>query len=108
MTVSDLLEQPCNKSDNAIKLVTACSKLVDNLGQAVRTQLVDSLLPDLLQDVRLCVCTMAETLRDYISLSSRVNLFSVSAMLSQSPLEFEKDDDSNGHIDYITACSVCL
>ena len=53
MTVSDLLEQPGNKSDNAIKLVTACSKLVDNLGQAVRTQLVDSLLPDLLQDVRL-------------------------------------------------------
>jgi hypothetical protein len=24
MTVSDLLEQPCNKSDNAIKLVTSC------------------------------------------------------------------------------------
>ena len=24
MTVSDLLEQPCNKSDNAIKLVTNC------------------------------------------------------------------------------------
>jgi hypothetical protein len=53
MTVSDLLEQPGNKSDNAIKLVTACSKLVDNLGQAVRTQLVASLLLDLLQDVRL-------------------------------------------------------
>ena len=30
---------------------TACSKLVDNLGQAVRTQLVDGLLADLLQDV---------------------------------------------------------
>jgi hypothetical protein len=24
MTVSDLLEQPCNKSDNAIKLATSC------------------------------------------------------------------------------------
>jgi hypothetical protein len=36
MTASDLLEQPCNK------LLTACSKLVDNLGQAVRTQLVDA------------------------------------------------------------------
>jgi hypothetical protein len=24
MTVSDLLEQTCNKSDNAIKLVTSC------------------------------------------------------------------------------------
>jgi hypothetical protein len=34
-------------------LLTACSKLlVDNLGQAVRTQLIDRLLADLLQDVR--------------------------------------------------------
>ena len=40
MTVSDLLEveQPCNKSDNAIKfatsciLLTACSKLVTTTG----------------------------------------------------------------------------
>jgi hypothetical protein len=55
MTVSDLLEQPCNKFDNAIKLVTTVNKsikLVDNLGQAVRTQLADGLLVDLLQDVR--------------------------------------------------------
>ena len=36
MTVSDLLEQPCN-----------------NLGQVVQTQLVDGLLTDLPQDVRL-------------------------------------------------------
>jgi hypothetical protein len=48
MAVSDLLEQPCNKSDNVNKVVTrcyqtACSKLVDNLGQAVRTQLVGRL-----------------------------------------------------------------
>jgi hypothetical protein len=49
MTVSDLLEQPCDKSDNAIKLVT--SQVVNSLfqtsynnwEQAVRTQLVDSL-----------------------------------------------------------------
>jgi hypothetical protein len=40
MTVSDLLEQPCNML------------VVDNLGQAVRTRLVDGLLADLLQDVR--------------------------------------------------------
>ena len=33
-------------------LLIACSKLVDNLGQAVRTQLVDGLLADLLQNVR--------------------------------------------------------
>jgi hypothetical protein len=56
MTVSDLLEQPCNKPDNikqgCYKLLTACSKLVDNLGQAVRRQLVDGLLTNLLQDVR--------------------------------------------------------
>jgi hypothetical protein len=52
MTVSDLLEQPCNKSNNIKKLITVCSKLVDNLGQAVRTQFVDDLLADLLQDVR--------------------------------------------------------
>ena len=52
MTVSDLLEQPCNKFDNIIKLLTACSKLVDNLGQAMQIQLVDGLLADLLQDAR--------------------------------------------------------
>jgi hypothetical protein len=34
-------------------LLQACFNLVDNLGQAVRTQLVDGLLAlDLLQDVR--------------------------------------------------------
>jgi hypothetical protein len=53
-SVSDLLELACNKSDNINKVVTncyvtACSKPVDNLGQAVRTQLVDDLLADLLQ-----------------------------------------------------------
>jgi hypothetical protein len=31
MTVSDLLEQPCNKSDNVIKLATGCYQLVPNL-----------------------------------------------------------------------------
>jgi hypothetical protein len=50
MTVSGLLEQPCNKSDNiknnnkgCYKLLTSCSKLVDILGQAVRRQLVGRL-----------------------------------------------------------------
>jgi hypothetical protein len=46
-----LLEQPCNKSDHINMVVTIVNKLfklVDNLGQAVRIQLVD----DLLQDVR--------------------------------------------------------
>jgi hypothetical protein len=31
VTVSDLLEQPCNKSDNINKVVTSCSQLVPNL-----------------------------------------------------------------------------
>jgi hypothetical protein len=47
MAVSDLLDQPCNKSDNikqgCYKLLTVYSKLVDNLGQALRRQLVGRL-----------------------------------------------------------------
>jgi hypothetical protein len=31
MTVSDLLQQPCNKSDNINKVVTSCQQLVPNL-----------------------------------------------------------------------------
>jgi hypothetical protein len=31
MTVSDLLEQPCNKSDSINKVVTSCSQFVPNL-----------------------------------------------------------------------------
>jgi hypothetical protein len=31
MTVPDLLEQPYDKSDNTIKLVTSCQRLVPNL-----------------------------------------------------------------------------
>jgi hypothetical protein len=39
-------------------LLTACTKHVDNLGQAVQTQLVEGLLADLLQDVTfLCMYT---------------------------------------------------
>ena len=48
MTVSNLLEQPCNKSDNAIKLqVQVINSLFqtcyNNWEQAIRTQLIDSL-----------------------------------------------------------------
>ena len=32
--------------------------------------------------------------------------YSPSDLLSATPLEFEKDDDLNGHIDFITAASV--
>ena len=37
MTVSDLLEQPCNKSD-VIKLDTSCEQLVPNLLQQTRNK----------------------------------------------------------------------
>jgi hypothetical protein len=38
MTVSDLLEQPCNKSDNVIKFVTICYKeFVPNVLQQLGT-----------------------------------------------------------------------
>jgi hypothetical protein len=48
MTESELLEQLYNKSDNI-------KKVVANLAQALRTQLVDDLLADLLLDVRFLV-----------------------------------------------------
>ena len=38
MTVSDLLEQPCNKSDNVIKLVISCCQFVPNLLQQTRNK----------------------------------------------------------------------
>ena len=56
MIVADLLDQACDKSDKISKDVTSCQQVVPNwltnLGQAVLTQLVDSLYADLLQVVR--------------------------------------------------------
>jgi hypothetical protein len=64
MTVSDLLEQPCNKSDNAIKfvnkLLTAYSKLVTTTGNkqcehnlsTACEQICNNLFTDLPQLVR--------------------------------------------------------
>ena len=46
------LGQPGNESDLLGKIVTSCPELVANLRQAVRKQLVDSLLKNLLQVVR--------------------------------------------------------
>jgi hypothetical protein len=66
MTVSDLLEQPCNKSDSAIKLVRSCQKLVPNLLQQLGTssakttcwQLVNRFVTTCLQTCNnLCVFT---------------------------------------------------
>ena len=65
MTVSNLLEQPCNKSDDATKLVTSCMLQVPNLLQ-LRTssanttcqQLVDRFITTCLQTCNnLCVFT---------------------------------------------------
>ena len=74
MIATALLEQPCNKSYNINKLATArllttCSKLVDNLEQAVRTQLVDGLFADLLQVVRF--------LRVYIHASANNSMLNI-------------------------------
>ena len=44
MTVSDLLEQPCNKSDNINKVVTSCSQFVPNLLTTWDKQCEDNLL----------------------------------------------------------------
>jgi hypothetical protein len=55
MTVSDLLEQPCNKSDNIDKVVASVKKLFQTcwqLGTSSANTIVEDLLGDLLQDVR--------------------------------------------------------
>ena len=43
-------------STRLLQVANKFSILVDNLGQTVRTQLVDGVLPDLLQDVRIFMC----------------------------------------------------
>jgi hypothetical protein len=64
--------------------ITACSKLVDNLWQAVRRQLVDRLLADLLQDVRFlrvylsCIIAIKNshnTIQFKIASRNRISLF---------------------------------
>jgi hypothetical protein len=56
MTASDLLEQPCNKSDNINKLVTTCQQVVPYLLTTWDKQCEHNLLTacraDLLQHVR--------------------------------------------------------
>ena len=48
MTVSVLLEQPCDKSDSLIKLVTSCSLLVLNLFRQLGASSVSTLIEDLI------------------------------------------------------------
>ena len=56
MTASDLLEQPCNKSDNAIKLVTSCEQLVPNLLQQLGFIFITGL-------VCCCLCSFRKSRR---------------------------------------------
>jgi hypothetical protein len=60
-------------STRLFKLLTACSKLVDNLGQAVRTQLVDGLLANLLQDVRFLAHNMDAQISSLFALAFPVH-----------------------------------
>ena len=49
MTVSDLLKQPCNKSDNIHKVVASCQQLVANLSTTCNNQCQHNLLTACLQ-----------------------------------------------------------
>jgi hypothetical protein len=61
MTVPGLLEQPCNKSDNAIKLVTSCYQLVPNLLQQLETGSGNTNCRQLVNRfVITCLCTRYE------------------------------------------------
>ena len=77
MTVTSLLEQACNKSDNVIKLVTTCSTTVNNLFQQLGTssaktscwQLVNRLVTICLQICyKLCVFTCVDKAVEFIKL----------------------------------------
>jgi hypothetical protein len=60
MTVLDLLEQPCNKSDNINNLVTSCSQLVPNVLTTWDKQCEHNLLTAYWQ-----TCSRCETFRLY-------------------------------------------
>ena len=72
--MSELLEQPCNKSDIFVKLVTSCQQvwnnLLINLEQAVRTHLLDDLSADLFQVVRFLRVYNKNTKSDIIQFHS--------------------------------------
>ena len=72
MTVSDLLEQPCNKSGNINKVVTSCSQLVPNLLTTWDKQCEHNLLTDLLQD-EIFTCVVEYTRKNLTSCNKFVN-----------------------------------
>jgi hypothetical protein len=75
MTVSDWAEQPCNKSDNAIKLVTSCQRLVPTTRNKqcehnLSTRFVNRFVTTCLQTCNnLCVFTCADQAHDSPTLS---------------------------------------
>jgi hypothetical protein len=82
--ITDLSEQPCNKSDNFDKVVTSCQQVVPNLLTTCDKQCecIDSLLADLLQDVRILrvyqdmyVCVFLRTVLESCLESSSVRKF---------------------------------
>ena len=80
--ITDLSEQPCNKSDNFDKVVTSCQQVVPNLLTICdkHGECIDSLLADLLQDVRFLrvyVCVFLRTVYNWntVSRSSSVRKF---------------------------------
>ena len=79
MTVSDLLEQPCNKSGNINKVVTSCSQLVPNLLTTWDKQCEHNLLTDLLQD-EIFTCVVEYTRKNLTSCNKFVNKPSTSCL----------------------------
>jgi hypothetical protein len=81
-------------STRLLQLLTSCSKRVDNLGQAVQTQLVDSLLAVLLQDVKAKLYHLCKKLKKsyvdlfvntiYAKYNLYLNIINVHAPVSKS------------------------
>ena len=74
-----LFQKSASGLPGLIFLSSSCPKLVNNLGQAVRTQLVNGLLTDFLQVVRflydICVC-----IQPYIYLSITLYWFTLTLL----------------------------
>jgi hypothetical protein len=70
MTVSDLLEQPCNKSDNAIKLVTMkYYEVTSYTRKNLTTRQQDVFATDLLQ-----ACQQVVTMLLFYQVATRLSL----------------------------------
>ena len=74
MTVSDLLEQPCNKSDNATKIVTSCKQLVPNLLQQTRNKQCEHNLLTTCEQTSNKLCVFTRVAEEVIIFRSPSNL----------------------------------